>query len=47
MLGPCIGTPAPRITQTAPEAPAMETEEHKSTVPELGWFNRNKRIFED
>jgi len=47
MSGPCIGTPAPRITQTAPKAPAMETGGHKSTVPEPGWFDGNRRTFED
>ena len=47
MSGPCVGTPAPRITQTAPEAPTMETGGHKSTVPEPGWFDRNRRGFKD
>jgi len=47
MSGPHIGTPAPRIAQTAPEAPVMETGEHKSTVPEPGWFNGNRKGFED
>jgi len=47
MSGPCAGTPAPRITQTVPEAPAMETREYKSTVPEPGWFNGNRRGSED
>jgi len=30
MLGICTGIPAPRIVQTAPEAPVMETGGHKS-----------------
>jgi len=47
MLGLCTGTPAPRITQTAPEALVIETGGHKSTVPEPGWFDRNKKGFED
>jgi len=47
MSGPCIGTPAPRITQTAPEAPVIETRGHKSTVLEPGWFNGNRRGFKD
>jgi len=47
MSGPHTGTPAPRITQTAPEAPAMEIGGHKSTVPEPGWFDGNRRGFED
>ena len=34
MSGPHAGTPAPRIAQTAPEAPVMETGEHKSMVLE-------------
>ena len=34
MSGPHAGTPAPRIAQTAPEALVIETEGHKSTVPE-------------
>jgi len=36
MSGTHTGTLASRITQTAPEALVMETEEHKSMVPELG-----------
>jgi len=47
MSGPRTGTPAPRITQTAPEAPVMETRGHKSTVPEPGWFDGNRKGFED
>jgi len=47
MSGLCIRTLAPRITQTAPETPTMETGEHKSIVPELGWFDGNRRGFED
>jgi len=47
MSGPHARTPAPRITQTATEAPVMETGEHKSTVPEPGWFNGNRKGFED
>jgi len=47
MPGLRTGAPAPRITQTAPEAPVMETGEHKSMVPELGWFNGNRKGFED
>ena len=47
MSGLRTGAPAPRITQTAPEAPTMEMGGHKSTVPEPGWFDGNRRGFED
>jgi len=47
MSGPCTGTPAPRTTQTAPETPVMETGGHKSMVLEPGWFDGNKKGFED
>ena len=46
MSGPHIGTPAPRITQTAPETPVIETGGHKSIVPEPGWFDGNRKGFE-
>jgi len=47
MSGPHTGTPAPRITQTAPEALVMETGGHKSMVLEPGWFDGNRKGFED
>ena len=47
MSGPRTGTPAPRIAQTAPETPVIETGEHKSTVLEPGWFDGNRKGFED
>jgi len=47
MLGPHTGTPAPRTAQTVPEVLVMETEGHKSMVPEPGWFNGNRKGFED
>jgi len=47
MSGPHTGTPAPRTTQTAPEAPVIETGGHKSMVPEPGWFDGNRKGFED
>jgi len=47
MSGPCTGTPAPRTTQTVPETPVMETGGHKSMVLEPGWFDGNKKGFED
>jgi len=47
MSGPYTGAPAPRITQTAPETPVIETGGHKSMVLEPGWFNGNRKGFED
>jgi len=47
MSGLCAGTPAPKITQTVLEAPVMETGGHKSTVLEPGWFDGNRKGFED
>ena len=45
--GPHAGTPVPRITQTAPEAPVIETGGHKLMVPEPEWFDGNRKGFED
>jgi len=40
----CSGTPAPMARM----APALaEVVNHKSIVPEPGWFNRDKKMFED
>ena len=47
MSGPRAGTPAPRIAQTAPETLVIETEGHKSTVPEPEWFDGNRKGFKD
>jgi len=40
------GTPAP-MARTAPASAPTEVVNHKSMVPEPGWFNRDRKTFED
>jgi len=40
------GTPAP-MTRMAPASAPTEVVNHKSMVPEPGWFNGDRKIFKD
>jgi len=46
MSGTCSGTPAPMARMAPVSAPA-EVVNHKSMVPEPGWFNGDRKTFED
>jgi len=46
MSGTHTGTPAP-IARIAPISIPVEVVNHKSMVPEPGWFNGNRKMFED
>jgi len=40
------GTPAP-IARTVPASAPTKVVNHKSMVPEPGWFNGDRKTFED
>jgi len=46
MSGTRSGTPAP-MARTAPVSAPVEMVNHKSMVPEPGWFNGDRKTFED
>jgi len=46
MSGTQVGTPA-LMARTAPASALTEVVNHKSIVPEPGWFNGDRKIFED
>jgi len=46
MSGTRAGTPAP-MARTAPVSALTEVVNHKSMVPEPGWFNGDRKTFED
>jgi len=41
-----VGIPAPMV-RTAPASAPIEVVNHKSMVPEPGWFNGDRKTFED
>jgi len=46
MFRTCSGTPAP-MARMAPVSAPTEVVNHKSIVPEPGWFNEDRKTFED
>jgi len=46
MSGTQADTPVP-MARTAPAPAPTEVVNHKSMVPEPGWFNRNRKTFKD
>jgi len=46
MSGICLGTPA-LMARMAPALASAEVVNHKLMVPEPGWFNSDRKTFED